>query len=80
MIDYFKVCFGIYIVDFLVVFNLLILVLMNKYLLSGIVEKFKGDLVVFFSFVDVYGILLVVRLFVFKGELEVNEKDFKLFS
>lgn len=50
----------------------------NKCLLSGIIEKYKGDPTAAFSLVDVYGVLLAARLLVPKGELEVNEKDFKL--
>lgn len=50
----------------------------NKYLLSGLVEKLKGDPGAQFGLVDIYGMLLAARLLVPKGELEVNEKDFKL--
>ncbi|KAG7287919.1 hypothetical protein NEMBOFW57_007437 [Staphylotrichum longicolle] len=50
----------------------------NKYLLSGLVEKLKGDPAAQFGLVDVYGMLLAARLLVPKGELGVNEKDFKL--
>ncbi|KAL2200510.1 acyl transferase/acyl hydrolase/lysophospholipase [Corynascus similis CBS 632.67] len=50
----------------------------NKYLLSGLVEKLKGDPRSQFGLVDVYGMLLAARLLVPKGELGVNEKDFKL--
>lgn len=50
----------------------------NKYLLSGIVEKLKGDQSAAFGLVDIYGLLLGARLLVPKGELGVNEKDFKL--
>ncbi|KAK4043424.1 acyl transferase/acyl hydrolase/lysophospholipase [Parachaetomium inaequale] len=50
----------------------------NKYLFSGLVEKLKGDPRSQFGLVDVYGMLLAARLLVPKGELEVNDKDFKL--
>ncbi|KAL2120762.1 hypothetical protein VTJ04DRAFT_4789 [Mycothermus thermophilus] len=50
----------------------------NKYLLSGLVEKLKGDPGADFGLVDIYGMLLAGRLLVPKGELGVNEKDFKL--
>jgi phospholipase A2 len=50
----------------------------NKYLLSGLVEKLKGDPGAEFGLVDIYGILLAARLLVPKNELGVNEKDFKL--
>ncbi|KAK3294858.1 acyl transferase/acyl hydrolase/lysophospholipase [Chaetomium fimeti] len=50
----------------------------NKYLFSGLVEKLKGDPRSQFGLVDAYGMLLAARLLVPKGELGVNEKDFKL--
>lgn len=50
----------------------------NKLLLSSLVEKLKGDPKADFGLVDVYGILLAARLLVPKGELGINEKDFKL--
>ncbi|KAI3318331.1 cytosolic phospholipase A2 zeta [Xylariaceae sp. AK1471] len=50
----------------------------NKLLLSSMVEKLRGDRNANFGLVDVYGILLAARLLVPKGELGVNEKDFKL--
>jgi phospholipase A2 len=52
----------------------------NKLLLSSMVEKLRGDPNANFGLVDVYGILLAARLLVPKGELGVNEKDFKLSS
>ncbi|KAI1142341.1 FabD/lysophospholipase-like protein [Hypoxylon sp. FL0543] len=50
----------------------------SKLLLSSLVEKLRGDPKADFGLVDVYGILLAARLLVPKGELGVNEKDFKL--
>ncbi|ORY64917.1 acyl transferase/acyl hydrolase/lysophospholipase [Pseudomassariella vexata] len=50
----------------------------NKLLLSSMVEKLRGDSNADFGLVDVYGILLAARLLVPKGELEVNDRDFKL--
>lgn len=50
----------------------------NKYLLSGLVEKLKGDPKADFGLVDVYGMLLAARLLVPRGELGVNARDFKL--
>lgn len=50
----------------------------DKYLLSGTVEKLKGDPNARFGLVDVYGILLAARLLVPKGDLGVCEADFKL--
>ncbi|KAI2625164.1 cytosolic phospholipase A2 zeta [Xylaria nigripes] len=50
----------------------------NKLLLSSMVEKLRGNSNADFGLVDIYGILLAARLLVPKGELGVNEKDFKL--
>ncbi|KAF2196432.1 FabD/lysophospholipase-like protein [Delitschia confertaspora ATCC 74209] len=50
----------------------------NKWLLSGIVEKAKGIPEAEFGIVDVYGVLLAARLLVPKGELSVDEHDFKV--
>ncbi|KAI1327488.1 cytosolic phospholipase A2 zeta [Xylariaceae sp. FL0255] len=50
----------------------------NKLLLSSMVEKLRGDPNAAFGLVDVYGILLAARLLVPRGELGVNERDFKL--
>lgn len=50
----------------------------SKYLLSGMVEKLKGDPNADFGLVDVYGVLLASRYLVPKGDLGVNDRDFKL--
>lgn len=50
----------------------------NKLLLSSMVEKLRGDPHADFGLVDIYGILLAARLLVPRGELGVNDKDFKL--
>lgn len=50
----------------------------NKYLLSSIVEKAKGLPNADFGIVDIYGLLLAARLLVPKGELSINEYDFKI--
>lgn len=50
----------------------------NKYLLSGMVEKAKGTPDAEFGIVDVYGVLLAARLLVPKGELSVDDYDFKV--
>ncbi|KAI1172586.1 cytosolic phospholipase A2 zeta [Nemania sp. FL0916] len=50
----------------------------NKLLLSSMVEKLRGDPSADFGLVDIYGILLAARLLVPRGELGVNDKDFKL--
>ncbi|KAL9073914.1 MAG: hypothetical protein Q9157_004560 [Trypethelium eluteriae] len=50
----------------------------NKYLLSGVLEKKRGDPNADFGLVDIYGILLAARLMVPKGDLAVNEHDLKV--
>ncbi|KAE8148437.1 acyl transferase/acyl hydrolase/lysophospholipase [Aspergillus avenaceus] len=50
----------------------------NKHLLSGLVEKLKGDPGADFGLVDIYGMLLAARLLVPKGELGVSDRDLKL--
>lgn len=52
----------------------------NKYLLSGSVEKLKGDLKAEFGLVDVYGLLLATRLLVPRDELGVDDRDLKISS
>ena len=50
----------------------------NKFLLSGYIEKLKGDPKAEFGLVDVYGLLLAARLLVPKGDLDVCDRDLKL--
>ncbi|KAL2872703.1 putative phospholipase A2 (PlaA) [Aspergillus lucknowensis] len=50
----------------------------NKYLLSGLVQKLKGDPGADFGLVDIYGMLLAARLLVPKGELGSSDLDLKL--
>ncbi|KAL4876060.1 acyl transferase/acyl hydrolase/lysophospholipase [Aspergillus karnatakaensis] len=50
----------------------------NKFLLSGLVQKLKGDPGADFGLVDIYGMLLAARLLVPKGELGASDKDLKL--
>lgn len=52
----------------------------NKFLLSGVVEKLKGDPGSNFNVVDIYGLLLAARLLVPKGELGVDANDLKISS
>ncbi|KAI1434997.1 cytosolic phospholipase A2 zeta [Xylaria sp. CBS 124048] len=52
----------------------------NKLLLSSMVEKLRGSPNAHLGLVDIYGMLLAARLLVPKGELGVNDKDFKLSS
>ena len=50
----------------------------NKFLLSGFVEKLRGDPNAEFGLVDIYGLLLAARLLVPKGEVGVDDKDLKI--
>ncbi|OBT91699.2 hypothetical protein VE01_10251 [Pseudogymnoascus verrucosus] len=50
----------------------------NKFLLSGFVEKLKGDPGADFGVVDLYGLLLAARLLVPKGELGVDNRNLKI--
>lgn len=50
----------------------------NKHLLSGVVEKLKGDPGADFGLVDIYGVLLSARLLVPRGELGTSDRDLKI--
>jgi cytosolic phospholipase A2 len=50
----------------------------HKHLLSGFIEKLKGDPGADFGLVDIYGLLVAARLLVPKGELGVSDRDLKL--
>lgn len=50
----------------------------NKFLLSGMLEKSRGDPGASFGLVDIFGLLLGARLLVPKGELGVNALDLKV--
>lgn len=50
----------------------------NKYLLSGIIEKLKGDPNASFGIVDAYGLLLAARLLVPRDELSLDFRDLRL--
>ncbi|RMZ89752.1 hypothetical protein DV736_g3002, partial [Chaetothyriales sp. CBS 134916] len=50
----------------------------NKFILSGFVEKLKGDPDASLGLVDIYGMLLGFRLLVPHGELDVRAEDLKL--
>jgi phospholipase A2 len=78
LVDHLKARLGVHIAYPPVAFQSLISAPTNKYLLSGVVEKLKGDPKANFGLVDAYGILLASRLLVPKGELAVDERDFKL--
>ncbi|KAI0159069.1 cytosolic phospholipase A2 zeta [Pestalotiopsis sp. NC0098] len=78
VIDHLKARLGIHIAYPPVAFSSVLSAPTNKLLLASMVEKLKGDPNADFGLVDVYGILLAARLLVPKGELGVNERDFKL--
>jgi len=78
VIDHLKARIGIHIAYPPVAFGLLTAAPTNKYILSSIVERLKGDPTANVGLVDVYGMLLAARLLVPKGELGVDVKDFKL--
>lgn len=50
----------------------------SKYLLSGYIEKLKGDSAAEFGLVDIYGLLLAARLLIPRFDLEVVSSDLKL--
>ncbi|RMZ80054.1 hypothetical protein DV738_g3092, partial [Chaetothyriales sp. CBS 135597] len=50
----------------------------NKFILSGFIEKLKGDPDASFGLVDIYGMLLGFRLLVPHGDLDVRAEDLKL--
>ena len=50
----------------------------SKFILSGFIEKLKGDPDASWGLVDIYGLLLAARLMVPHGELAVNDVDLKL--
>ncbi|KAK3318461.1 acyl transferase/acyl hydrolase/lysophospholipase [Apodospora peruviana] len=77
-IDHLKARLGVHIAYPPAAFSSLVSAPTNKYLLSGMVEKLKGDSGADIGLVDAYGMLLAARLLVPKGELEVSENDFKL--
>ena len=50
----------------------------NKFILSGFIEKLKGDPRATFGLVDVYSLLLAARLLIPKGDLDIHPEDLKL--
>ena len=50
----------------------------NKFILSGFVEKLKGDPNANFGLVDIYSLLLGLRLMVPHGDLDVHSEDLKM--
>ncbi|EQB50822.1 cytosolic phospholipase A2 zeta [Colletotrichum gloeosporioides Cg-14] len=78
VLQHLKARAGIHIAYPPVAFQTLLSAPTSKYLLSGLVEKLKGDPNADFGLVDVYGLLLAARYLVPRGDLEVNDRDFKL--
>lgn len=78
VIEHLKARVGVHMAYPPVAFNSVTTAPTNKYLLAGLVEKLRGDPKADIGLVDIYGILLAARLLVPKGELGVNEMDFKL--
>lgn len=50
----------------------------SKFILSGFVEKLRGDPGATFGIVDIYSLLLAARLMVPNGDLDVQASDLKL--
>lgn len=50
----------------------------NKFILSGFIEKLRGNPTATFGIVDIYSLLLAGRLMVPKGDLDVRDADLKL--
>lgn len=78
MVNHLKNRLGVHIAFPPKALNLLTAAPTNKHLLSGIVEKLKGDPGADFGLVDIYGVLLASRLLVPRGELGSSDRDLKL--
>jgi phospholipase A2 len=78
MVDHLKARLGVHIAYPPVALAALNTAPTNKFLLSGFVEKLKGDPSADFGLVDVYGLLLAARLLVPKDELGVDNRDLKI--
>ncbi|KAK8105705.1 cytosolic phospholipase A2 zeta [Apiospora kogelbergensis] len=78
VIDHLKNRLGVHIAYPPTAFSSILSAPTNKLLLSSLVEKLRGDPNAVFGLVDVYGILLGARLLVPKGELGVDDRDFKM--
>ncbi|MCJ1365816.1 hypothetical protein MMC16_004941 [Acarospora aff. strigata] len=78
LVEHLKNRIGIHIAFPLTALGLLNTAPTNKFLLSGFVEKLKGDPDANFGLVDIYGLLLAARLLVPRGELGVEDRDLKL--
>lgn len=80
LVEHLKHRIGVHIAFPLTALGLLNTAPTNRFLLSGFVEKLKGDPQANFGLVDIYGLLLAARLLVPKGELGVEDRDLKLSS
>lgn len=80
LVDHLKSRLGVHIAFPPKALNLVTTAPTNKYLLTGLVEKLKGDPEADFGLVDIYGLLLAARLMVPRGELGVFDADLKLSS
>ncbi|MCJ1381178.1 hypothetical protein MMC17_004287 [Xylographa soralifera] len=78
LVEHLKRRLGVHIAFPPAALNLLTSAPTNKFLLSGFVEKLKGDPDADFGVVDAYGLLLAARLLVPRGELGVDARDLKL--
>ncbi|TAQ89963.1 hypothetical protein B7494_g1699 [Chlorociboria aeruginascens] len=78
IVDHLKARIGIHIAYPPVALSALSSAPTNKFLLSGFVERLKGDPNADFGLVDVYGLLLAARLLVPKGEVGVEDRDLKI--
>jgi phospholipase A2 len=78
MVDHLKARIGVHIAYPPVALSSLNSAPTNKFLLSGFVEKLRGDPQSDFGLVDVYGLLLAARLLVPKGEVGVDNNDLKI--
>ncbi|KAI1244035.1 hypothetical protein MGN70_013903 [Eutypa lata] len=78
LIDHMKARIGVHFAYPPVAFSSVTSAPTNKLLLNSMVEKLRGDPNASFGLVDIYGILLAARLLVPRGELGVNDRDFKL--
>lgn len=78
MVDHLKARLGVHIAYPPVALAALNSAPTNKFLLSGFVEKLKGDPNSDFGLVDIYGLLLAARLLVPKGEVGVDDRDLKI--
>ncbi|KAI9879303.1 MAG: hypothetical protein M1830_008954 [Pleopsidium flavum] len=78
LVEHLKNRIGVHIAFPLTALSLLNTAPTNKFLLSGFVEKLKGNPTANFGLVDIYGLMLAARLLVPRGELGVEDRDLKI--